>query len=219
MALNRPHSKQNMMSSNNSFAMFSVLVRLVALMVLALPLATGAAEQLRFPTPQAAVDALSAALKASDEAALVAIFGDKHKALVTSSQPADRAALAAHLATFNAVEDNGKDRGVLLLGDQAWPLPIPLVREGAAWRFATEDAVEEIINRRVGGNERSAIQVMRAYLAAQREYASQDRNGDGVLQYAQKLASTPGKYDGLYWPADAAKGEELSPFGPLIAES
>jgi len=75
------------------------------------------------------------------------------------------------------------------------------------------------VNRRIGGNERNAIQVLRAYLGAQRDYASTDRNGDGVLQYAMKLASTPGQRDGLYWPADADKGEETSPFGPLIAES
>jgi len=217
--MTRLHSNQNMMTSLHPFAIFSALLRLVAVMVLAMPLASGAAEQLRFPTPAAAVDALSAALKANDEAALVAIFGDKHKSLVTSSEPANRAALAAHLATFSAVEESSKDRGVLLLGAQAWPLPIPLVREGAGWRFATEEAVEEIINRRIGGNERSALQVMRAYLGAQREYASKDRNGDGVLQYAQKLASTPGKFDGLYWPADDAKGEESSPFGPLVAEA
>jgi len=98
-------------------------------------------------------------------------------------------------------------------------VPIPLVREGGVWRFATEEGVEELMNRRIGGNERSAIQVLRAYDGAQREYAASDRNGDGVVQYAQKLMSAPGKRDGLYWPADEAKGEETSPFGPLVAES
>jgi hypothetical protein len=98
-------------------------------------------------------------------------------------------------------------------------LPIPLLRQGSNWRFATEQGFEEILNRRIGGNERSAIAVLRAYLDAQSEYASRDRDGDGVLQYAQKIRSTPGKYDGLYWPADATNGEEDSPFGPLIADS
>ena len=98
-------------------------------------------------------------------------------------------------------------------------MPIPIVRAGDRWRFATEEGADEIVNRRIGGNERNAIYVLRAYLDAQRAYAARDRDGDGVLQYAQKLASTPGKHDGLYWPADAAKGEEASPFGPLIAES
>ena len=98
--------------------------------------------------------------------------------------------------------------GCCLIGEQAWPLPIPLVRDHGAWRFATEEGIEEIINRRVGANERNAIKVLQAYLDAQKEYASRDRNGDGVLQYAQKLGSTPGKHDGLYWPADESKGEE-----------
>ena len=107
----------------------------------------------------------------------------------------------------------------MLIGDQAWPLPIPLVKENGVWRFATELGEDEIINRRIGANERNAITVLRAYLDAQRQYASKDRNADGVLEYAQKLGSAPGKQDGLYWPADPAKGEEASPFGPLIAAS
>jgi hypothetical protein len=106
-----------------------------------------------------------------------------------------------------------------LIGDQAWPVPIPLVKSGERWRFATEEGENEIFNRRIGANERNAIAVLEAYLDAQKQYASWDRNGDGVLQYAQRLASTPGKGDGLYWPADVAKGEETSPFGPLVAES
>ena len=108
---------------------------------------------------------------------------------------------------------------MLLIGDQAWPFPIPLVKDKEAWRFATEEGADEIVNRRIGGNERNAIVVLRAYIDAQRQYASRDRDGDGVLQYALKLGSTPGRHDGLYWPADAAKGEEPSPFGPLVAES
>ena len=78
-----------------------------------------------------------------------------------------------------------------------------------------EEGEDELVNRRIGANERSAIKVLRAYLDAQKDYAERDRNGDGVLQYAQRLGSTPGKHDGLYWPADAAKGEEASPLGPL----
>jgi hypothetical protein len=79
--------------------------------------------------------------------------------------------------------------------------------------------VEEIVNRRIGANERSTIQVLRAYLDAQKDYATRDRDGDGVLEYAQRLASTTGKQDGLYWPTDTGHGEEPSPFGPLIAQS
>jgi hypothetical protein len=117
------------------------------------------------------------------------------------------------------LDEKGSDRRVLVIGDQAWPFPVPLVKTAGGWRFATEEGEDEIVNRRIGANERNAIFALRAYLDAQKEYASRDRNGDGVLQYAQRIGSTPGKHDGLYWPADSSKGEEMSPFGPLIAES
>ena len=206
-----------------SFGIEAGLRRLALIFLLALPLAATAAEQRTFATPEAAVDALVAALKANDEAALAAIFGDKHKELVDSGDAAQNAAARAKaseaLAAFRVLDSRGEDRRVLMMGVNAWPMPIPLVRVGGAWRFATEEGVEELINRRIGHNENSAIEVLRAYVDAQRQYASTDRDGDGVLQYAQKLASTTGKHDGLYWPADAAKGEEESPFGPLIAAS
>ena len=188
-----------------------------------LPFTAGAAEQRTFSTPGAAVEALIVALKTNDEAAVVALVGDKHKRLVVTGDAAydtaKRAEAAALLETFHALDDSVADRQVLLIGPQAWPWPIPLVRQGKVWRFASEQGAREIFNRRIGENELNAIRVLRAYVAAQQEYASVDRDGDGVLQYAQKLASSPGKFDGLYWPADASKGDEPSPFGPLIAES
>ena len=123
------------------------------------------------------------------------------------------------MQTMRVLHEPTPVRRTLLIGATAWPLPIPIVRVGSRWRFATEEGEEEITNRRVGENEINAIHVLRAYVDAQRAYAVRDRLGDGVYQYAQKLGSSPGKKDGLYWPADAAKGEEMSPFGPLIAES
>lgn len=199
------------------------LRRLALIFLLALPLAATAVEQRTFATPEAAVDTLLAALKARDEAVLRAIFGDKHKEMIASGDAAqnaaDRAKAAEALTAFRVLDSRGEDRRVLLMGVNAWPFPIPLVRTAGVWRFATEEGVEELINRRIGGNENHAIGVLRAYIDAQRQYASVDRDGDGVLQYAQKLASTEGKQDGLYWPADPAKGEEESPFGPLIAAS
>ena len=207
----------------NPFNLIAKLRQLAAVLLLALPLASGAAEQQTFATPTAAVEALVAALKTNNAAALVAIVGEKHKDLVLTGDDADDAArhaeTAALITSFYAFEERGTDRRVLLIGPQAWPLPVPLVLEGAVWRFASEEGREELLNRRIGGNERSAMQVLSAYIPAQQAYAAKDRNNDGVRQYALKLASTPGKYDGLYWPADAAKGEETSPFGPLIAES
>jgi hypothetical protein len=201
---------------------FALLASLLT-SLLAAPLLSQAAEQRTFATAPAALEALIGALKANDDAALVALFGEKNKNLVISGDAAydkaRRAEAVAWLNTFHVLEESSPERVQLLIGTQAWPFPIPLVREGNTWRFATERGAEEILNRRIGRNERSAMAVLRAYVAAQQEYASVDRNGDGVLQFAQKLASTPGQFDGLYWPADASRGESPSPLGPLIAES
>jgi hypothetical protein len=200
-----------------------VIRRFALAFLLALPLTALAAEQKTFATPDEAVDALTTALKADDDAALIAIFGDQHKDLIVTpdraANSATRAKAVAAMQTYKMLEDAGNDRRILVIGDQAWPFPIPLVKSGERWRFATEQGEDELVNRRIGANERSAIYVLRAYLDAQKDYATKDRDGDGVLQYAQKLGSTAGKHDGLYWPADAAKGEEESPFGPLLAES
>jgi len=210
-------------------AFLSLALRRVALLaslfasLLLTPLLSQAAEQRTFATPSAAVEAFVTALKGNDDAALVSLFGEKHKNLVVSGDAAydsaRRGEIVAAMNTFHVLEDSSPQRVQLLIGAQAWPFPIPLVREGNSWRFATERGADEILNRRIGRNERSAIAVLRAYVAAQQEYASVDRNGDGVLQYAQKLASAPGKFDGLYWAADTTRGETLSPLGPLIAES
>jgi hypothetical protein len=207
----------------NDIRPWSYLRRLALALFLAVPLAAAAAPQETFATPESAVDGLMAALKADSDAAMLAIFGEAHKDLILQSDraaaSATRARVLAAMQTLRVLQAPSADRRVLLIGDEAWPVPIPIVRTGERWRFATEEGEDEIVNRRIGGNERNAIYVLRAYIDAQRAYASRDRDGDGVLQYAQKLASTSGKQDGLYWPADPAKGEEASPFGPLIAEA
>ena len=207
----------------NLIAKLKLIRRLALVALCAMPVIATGAEQKTFASPDEAVDALLTALKADDDATLVAIFGDKHQSLVVTSDRAantlNHARTAAAIQAYHLLEEAGKDRRVLLIGDQAWPMPIPLVRAGDRWRFATEQGEDEIVNRRIGANERRAIRVLRAYLDAQKEYATIDRDGDGVLQYAQRLGSTPGKHDGLYWQADAEKGEEASPFGPLVAES
>ena len=110
-----------------------------------------------------------------------------------------------------------EERVVLVIGPEAWPFPIPLVRSGGEWRFNTAEGIEEIVNRRIGANERGTIAVCRDYLIAQRQYASKIRDKSGVRKFAQRLVSSPGKQDGLYWDPAVAGGEE-SPFGPLIAE-
>ena len=207
----------------NNSRLWSYLRRLALALLFAVPLAAAAAPQETFATPEAAVDGLMAALKADSDAAMIALFGEEHKDLILQSDraasSATRAKVLAAMQTLRVLQAPSADRRVLLIGEEAWPMPIPIVRTGERWRFATEEGEDELVNRRIGGNERSAIQVLRAYIDAQRAYAARDRDGDGVLQYAQKLASTPAKRDGLYWPADPAKGEEASPFGPLIAEA
>jgi hypothetical protein len=206
----------------NIIHFWSYVRRLALALIVAVPLAATAAPQDTFATPEAAVDALMAALKADSDPAMVAIFGEAHKNLIDSTDraatSATRARILAAMQTLRALQVPSPERRVLVIGDEAWPVPIPLVRTGDRWRFATEEGADEILNRRIGGNERNAIYVLRAYLDAQRAYAARDRDGDGVLQYAQKLTSAPGKHDGLFWPADTAKGEEASPLGPLAAE-
>lgn len=195
---------------------------LLAAALLLVPLAASA-QQTTFATPDAAVDALTRALSANDEPALVQLFGEKYREVVATGDGAHDAArrseAAAALASRRRLEELGADRRILRMGAYDWPFSIPLVRDGMAWRFATEQGVEELLNRRIGANERNAIYVLRAYVDAQRAYASRDRNGDGVLEYARRLASSPGKQDGLYWPSDASKGEEDSPLGPMVAQA
>jgi hypothetical protein len=106
---------------------------------------------------------------------------------------------------------------ILVIGPEAWPFPIPLARSGGDWRFNTAEGLEEIVNRRIGGNELRAISVCRDYMDAQRQYAGKIRDGSGVRKFARQLISSPGKQDGLYWDPAVANGEE-SPFGPRIAE-
>ncbi len=210
-------------SSMNIILFWSFLRRLALAFMVVIPLTAAAAPQETFATPEEAVNALMAALKADSDSDMIAIFGEAHKDLVIQSDraaaSATRAKILAAMQTLRVLQEPSPDRRVLLIGDEAWPVPIPIVRSGDRWRFATEEGADEIVNRRIGGNERNAIYVLNAYIDAQRAYATRDRDGDGVLQYAQKIASTKGKHDGLYWPSDTAKDEEPSPFGPLIAES
>jgi hypothetical protein len=109
------------------------------------------------------------------------------------------------------------DRKILQIGDKLWPFPFPLAKDkDGKWAFDTKAGLEEVVNRRVGQNENEVIDTMREYVDAQKDYASDDRDGDGVLEYAQKLISTPGKTDGLYWPIEQGDGD--SPAGAFVNE-
>jgi hypothetical protein len=187
--------------------------------VLPLRAAAAAGSAQTFASPAAAVQALAAATKAGDRAALDAIFGPDVKELLSGDPKQDAlefAAFAALIGTYSQLIQKADDRFVVNLGDQNWPFPIPLVKKAGGWSFDTAAGKEEILNRRIGEDELNAIGVCRTYLAAQREFASEDRNGDGVFEFARRLHSTPDHKDGLYWPANP--GDEPSPFGPLIAE-
>ena len=179
------------------------------------------AAQKQFDSPGHAVDALVAAVRSGRTADLMAIFGPRSKPLVESGDAvADKNGRAKFVASYDqvhslATQPDGKV--TLILGRDSWPFPIPLVKAGAAWHFDTATGAEEILNRRIGRNELSAIQVCRAYVDAQREYSSKDRNNDGLREYAQHFASHPNQHDGLYW--EAKTGEEPSPMGALIARA
>lgn len=185
------------------------------------PLFAADAAQKQFDSPDHAVEALVAAVRAGRTADLLAIFGPQSKPLVESGDAvADKNGRARFVASYDqhhslAAQPDGKV--TLILGKDNWPFPIPLVEEGKTWHFDTAAGADEILNRRIGRNELSAIEVCRAYVDAQRDYASEDRNKDGLREYAQHFASHPDQHDGLYW--EAKPGEEASPMGQLVARA
>jgi len=167
-----------------------------------------------FATPDAALDAFRKALQGSDSGALAALLGlDAAKLAADADVQATYAMIKESAAKQLSLDGDG-DRRSVLIGDKLWPLPFPLVKsDGGQWAFDTYAGLEEIINRRVGENELETIATMHAYVDAQEEYAAQDHDGDGVEEFAQKLVSSEGMTDGLYWPADEVNGE--SPAGDL----
>ena len=173
-----------------------------------------------FATPEEAIKALQTAIEAKDQAALQEIFGAEFQDLKTGDQmqDADNAQrFAAAMAQSCHQVKEGDDKITLEVGTNEWPMPIPLVKADGQWRFDTAAGKEEIINRHIGKDELCAIGVCRAYVTAQRQYANANPVTGAALNYAQKFKSTPGKKDGLYWPA--AENETPSPFGPLVAEA
>jgi Protein of unknown function (DUF2950) len=198
------------------------LALVVALLLGAdLALAAPAAPKARaFTSPEEATKAFIGALRAGDTKALLAILGPDARPLLTSGDDvADREERERFLKAYDEahrLEPDGDRAVVLHAGKDDWPFPIPLVKTGSTWRYDTRAGREEILSRRVGQNELSAIQTCLAYVDAQREYYERNPQGTALLQYAQRISSSKGKRDGLYW--ESATGEP-SPLGPLVAEA
>ena len=190
-------------------------------LTLTLPVRAPAADEQTFATPQEAIKALVAAARNNDTNAIRLIFGPAGHELISPDVVQATEAFkmfVQHLAEKTQLVNNSESNATLEIGTDGWPFPIPLVKQDGQWFFDTAAGGEEILARRIGMDEMGAINVCNAYVVAQREYASQDRMGDGVLAYAQFLRSTPGTHDGLFWPANQP-GEELSPLGPLVAQA
>jgi hypothetical protein len=199
--------------------------RLIGTVMLALatalhPVGAEQAKQKHFPAPEQASEALLAAVKAGKIAPLLEILGAEAKPIVVSGDPiADEEARAKFVAVYDQAHSltaTDATTQILEVGADRWPFPIPLVKDDAGWRFDTAAGLEEILARRIGRNELATIQACLAYAQAQREYYLEKPLGE-PLRYAQKIGSSKGKRDGLYWPA--APGEPPSPLGHLFAEA
>jgi len=206
-------------SGRDSFRQHAGL--LLVLLALSVCAAVRAAETARiFATAQEAVTALDHAVNTTNRAEFFALFGPEAEELANPDTVQGAREMAVFADAFNAtnrLERESDTRMVLEVGTNGWPFPIPLVKQASGWQFDTVAGKDELLNRRIGRNELEVLRVMRAYVDAQREYATQDRDGDEVLEYAQKLSSSPGKTDGLYWPMEL--NGEKSPLGPLVADA
>ena len=171
-----------------------------------------------FDSPDAAAEAMLSTLGAERPEALLAILGTAYRdQLITSDWnygQEERLEIVARSREKLSLDYVADDTVELIIGPDEWPFPILLERADGRWHFDTEDGLEELISRRVGRNELTAIALLGAYVDAQIDYALEDHDGDGRLEYAQRIVSSAGQHDGLYWPDE--DGSEQSPFGPLV---
>jgi Protein of unknown function (DUF2950) len=176
-------------------------------------------KQLTFNAPEEARQALVDAVKSRDTNQLTLIFGTHYEKLLSGDPVQDKQELELFVAALDrssGLLQKDASKVVLTIGEDNWPFPIPIVRRNDRWSFDTAAGMEEILNRRIGGNELSAIATCRAYVLAQWEYFTEgDHDNDGVAEYAQHFYSSPGQKDGLYW--DTVEGEPPSPMGALVA--
>lgn len=183
-------------------------------------LAASKPPSIAFASPQEAVDALVTAVRSGNAKDIVAVLGPEGRKLASSGDDvSDAAARTRFVSAYDEAHElkqEAETRYILIIGNEAYPFPIPIVEEKGAFSFDTDAGAEEIIDRRIGQNELAAIGAARAYVDAQREYAAGDRDGKGP-QYARRILSSEGKQDGLYWPT--ADDEPESPLGPLVANA
>jgi len=179
------------------------------------------AQHRTFASPEEAVKVLIDTVKAGNLDQLLAIFGPDGKELIASSDPAtarlNRQVFTVAIGEHWHLEDQAPNRKTLVIGNEDWPFPVPIVKDASGWRFDTAAGKEEVIARRIGRNELEAIATARAYVTAQQRYAQQGHDGKPVGVYAVKFQSDSGKENGLYWPAK--KGEKRSPLGDLVAQA
>jgi hypothetical protein len=176
-------------------------------------------DHLSFATAKEAAEALVLALRKDDLLSLSALLGPDSGTVLSSGDEVqdnlDRDAFVAAYEKQHTLVDAASGKKLLLVGEQLWPLPVPLVERGGRWQFDGAAGAEELVFRRIGANELGAIDVCRGYVTAQQEYAAVGRDGDPAGIYALKLISDPGTQNGLYW--ESAAGEAMSPAGPFVA--
>ena len=201
-----------------------LLLLLLVVMFFLLVVAAGCASTpQKFAEPEQAADALLAAARTGSTEQLTRLLGSDAADIISSGDPvADRQALERFVTAYEQKHElvrEGERSVTVVIGREEWPLPIPIVRSdrGGKWYFDADAGREELLNRRIGRNELSAIEVCLAIVDAQREYARLDPQGAGVAVYATKVNSSPGMKDGLYWPT--RPGEPPSPLGPLVASA
>jgi hypothetical protein len=198
----------------------SSLARLVtlALGALFIVMVSAASAQQSFSSPEEAADALASAARSGDRRGILKVLGHDGIDIVSSGDAVEDAATRQRfVSAYDAkhqISKEGDDKAIMLVGQDDYPFPIPLIRKDGAWRFDTVAGREEILARRIGRNELSAIQACLAFVDAQHEYAEKGVGGPGV--HAQRIVSRPGKKDGLYWPQ---AGEPESPLGELAARA
>jgi hypothetical protein len=174
-----------------------------------------------FSSPKEAVDFLAASVKANDEKGMLAALGPAGKELISSGDEVEdrrnREKFINSYEEMNRLEEKGATTLLLHIGKNDWTMPIPIVKRNGKWLFDTHSGKQEILNRRIGRNELRVMETLHAYVNAQHEYAVRDCAMCGKVVFAQRLISSPGKRDGLYW--EAKEGEKASPLGPLVANA